>query len=107
MAVVLNYLMYWHGRMLRQRPKLDPAGGVPKVQLLQYHTAKQIRRGIAGAYCINYIRYAVRGLERLGYIEVHKNPWRPGDRTRHFYVTPEAFLAVQKTRKELLEGVRL
>jgi hypothetical protein len=93
-SALLSFFEYWHNA------KLDMQERKPGASLLQHHTAKELHAGIMGLYNRDKIRDALAKLERLGVLEIQKNPKKQYgyDRTRHFLFKPEPIKLWLKSR---------
>lgn len=84
-AALLSFFEYWHNN------KLDNQDKKPGASLVQHHTSEELHAGIMGLYSRDSIRKAVAKLEKLGVLQVSRNPRAQFgfDRTKHYLFKPE------------------
>lgn len=99
-AALLNYFEYWHTirlnqvtRSARQNEIAEIHGdeGTQDTSLYQFHNEEELEDGILNLYKKDTIAKAVKLLEELGFITVHRNP-NPRykfDKTRYFLFLPD------------------
>jgi hypothetical protein len=111
-AALLNFFEHWHNMKLdnqQQAKSLNDVAekhGEPRGQeesLMQWHSLEALVDGVLGLYGRNLVQTAVKVLESLHFISIHKNPnplykW---DKTNFYLFRPEAVIAWLRANRGL------